>query len=195
MPRSMSIRSLGVAFGLMLPLFAGGCSSHSSQPFTISREEAITRTARVKKVDMKTRKVTLVGEDGNTFTIHAGDEVRNLDQVRAGDTVAATFYEMVAAEIRKPTDEERANPATYVGAVGRAEKGEMPAGLGAESIRLVGKITMIDKNTDHATITDLDGQAYTFKVRDSSNLDLVKVGDPVVLTITQAVAIAVEPVN
>ena len=52
----------------------------------------ITERAQVKAIDMATREVTLVGPQGDVFAVHAGDAVRNLDKVKVGDTVVATFY-------------------------------------------------------------------------------------------------------
>ena len=49
--------------------------------------EKMTATAMVLEVDQKHRTLTLKGEDGKPFTIQVGDEVRNLAQVKAGDTV------------------------------------------------------------------------------------------------------------
>ena len=50
----------------------------------------------MKKIDYKTRMVTLVGADGEPFTIKAGDEVKNLAQVKVGDEVVATYYQSIA---------------------------------------------------------------------------------------------------
>ena len=52
--------------------------------------EKVTATAVVQAVDQKNRLLTLKGEDGKVFTIKVGNEVRNLAQVYAGDTVKAT---------------------------------------------------------------------------------------------------------
>jgi hypothetical protein len=60
-------------------------------------------------------------------------------------------------------------------------------------MRFVGTITAIDKATQQVTLTDLDGGVLSVKARDPRNLDKVKVGDPVVLTYTEAMAILVEP--
>ena len=45
---------------------------------------AITVRATVKSIDLKTRHVTLVGPEGNAFTVKIGPAAHNLDQVKAG---------------------------------------------------------------------------------------------------------------
>ena len=114
-------------------------------------------------------------------------------QVKVGDTVVVTYYEAIAAEMRPPTDEEKANPATVVVAAERAAPGEKPGAVGRQSVRLVGAVTSIDMATLRATIKDADGVVHTVQGRDPNNVKRFKVGDPVVLTYTEAVAISVEP--
>src|SRR5262245_40445811 len=62
----------------------------------------VTATARVKAVDLQTRHVTLVRDDGSEVTIYADETVRNLPQVKVGDVVKASFYESLAYEVKKP---------------------------------------------------------------------------------------------
>ncbi len=56
-------------------------------------------TATVEAVDLATRMVTLVGPDGKSFVVQAGEQVRNLDQVKVGDKVTVEYYEGLLAEI------------------------------------------------------------------------------------------------
>jgi hypothetical protein len=178
----------------LVGLVWGGCASKQpSEPFRVRHEQAVTMTATVKSVDQKTRLLVLEREDGQQVTIHAGEEVRNLAQVEAGDVVIARYFESLAAEVRPPTAEEKANPLTYSGVAEAAELGQKPGAGGARMMRFVGTITAIDKATQQVTLTDLDGGVLSVKARDPRNLDKVKVGDPVVLTYTEAMAILVEP--
>jgi len=115
-----------------------------------------------------------------------------LPQVHTGDHVIVSYYEGIAAEVRPPTEEERANPHMVVEAAGRAPLGEKPAAAGARTTRIVATISAIDKATDHVTLVGPHGNATTVKVRDPRNLDKVQVGDPVIITYTEAVGISVE---
>jgi Cu/Ag efflux protein CusF len=154
-------------------------------------EQAVTVTAKVKKVDLKMRRVTLERADGESFTMTAGDAVKNLAQVKAGDSVVATYYESLAYEVKKPGD---AVPGVVVGAGGGSAKpGEKPAGLGARVTTVTATITGIDKKTQMVTLTGPDGDVVSVKARNPANLDKVKIGDLVEITYTEALAISVEP--
>ena len=62
----------------------------------------VTATARVKAVDLQTRRVSLERADGSEVTFYADDTVRNLPQLRVGDEVTASYYESLAYEVKKP---------------------------------------------------------------------------------------------
>ncbi len=123
-----------MALAVLVTAWSAGCAKREPapprEPVSVKREQAVTTMATVEKVDHKTRMVTLRREDGRTFTFRASEEVRNLPQVQVGDQVIATYYEGIAAEVRPPTDEERANPTAIIEASGRAPLGEMPAAAG-----------------------------------------------------------------
>jgi len=154
-------------------------------------ETAVTATATVKKIDLKKRLVTLQGADGETTTITAGPEVKNLDQVRVGDEVVATYFESVAYEVKAPS---QGTPGVAVAEeVQRAKPGERPGAAGARVTTITATITGIDKKKGTVTLTGPDGDAVTVKARNPDNLEKIKKGDLVDITMTQAVAIAVEP--
>ena len=66
------------------------------------KSELRTVTATVEAVDQTTRMVTLKGPKGNTITFKAGEEVRNLPQVKVGDQVEAKYYESLVVDVKKP---------------------------------------------------------------------------------------------
>ncbi len=57
---------------------------------------------------------------------------------------------------------------------------------------MVATITGIDRASERVTLTGPGGESTTVKARDPRNLDKIKVGDPVVITYTEAVGISVE---
>ena len=67
--------------------------------------------------------------DGTSFVVTAGPEVRNLDQVAAGDQVNVDFYRAVTASMADPAD--TGEPVTAVVA-GRAPEGALPGGAGGD---------------------------------------------------------------
>lgn len=153
-------------------------------------ENAVTLTATVVAIDQKKRMVTLKGPDGKAVTIHVGDSVKNLPQVKKGDQVVVNYYESLAYEVFKKGDAKRG--VAVAEEVGAAKPGEMPAGVGARAITVNAKITAIDKANGTVTLKGPQGKLTTLKVKDPSKLDVVNVGDVVAITYTEALAIAVE---
>jgi Cu/Ag efflux protein CusF len=150
----------------------------------------VTATARVKAVDLQTRRVTLERADGSEVTFYADDTVRNLPQVKVGDEVTASYYESLAYEVKRSST---ATPgAAMAEEAARAKLGEKPAGAGARVTTIVATITGIDKAAGTVTLQGPAGRATTIKARDPRNLERVAVGDLVEITYTEAVAVSVD---
>jgi hypothetical protein len=156
----------------------------------IEESTLVTVTATVEAIDQKTRMVTLKGPQGNTVTFKAGEQIKNLSQVKVGDSVLAKYYESVAVEVKKPGE---AKPGvTTQEAVTRAKPGETPKGLAVSQVTVTTTITAIDKKKPSVTLKGADGKTTTVKVRNPKNLENVKVGDQVVITYTEALALSLE---
>ena len=156
----------------------------------IEESTLVTVTATVEAIDQKTRMVTLKGPQGNSVTFKAGEQIKNLSQVKVGDSVLAKYYESVAVEVKKPGD---AKPGvTKQEAVTRAKPGETPAGMAVSQVTVTTTITAIDKKKPTVTLKGADGKTTTVKVRNPKNLENVKVGDQVVITYTEALALSLE---
>jgi len=84
-------------FGVVLAacaLLAGVAASAQAAErpkFTIENTRTIGITTTVTAIDHDRRTVTLTDSDGRRATFRAGPEIGNLDQVRAGDTMAASY--------------------------------------------------------------------------------------------------------
>ena len=76
--------------------------------------------------------------------------------------------------------------------MGRAKPGEKPAGVAINTITVTATIDKIDKKAQTVTLKGPEGNKETIKVKDPNNLKKVKVGDNVVISYTEALAIAVE---
>lgn len=154
-------------------------------------EQTVTASATVEKIDQKTRQVTLRRADGSTVSFKAGPEVRNLAQVKKGDEVVVAYHESLAYEVRRAGE---ATPgAELAEAAARAEPGQRPGAMGAQQLTVTSTIEAIDRRAGTVTLKRADGETFTTKVRDPSKLELVRVGDLVTLTYTEAIAVSVEP--
>ena len=154
-------------------------------------EESVTATATVRKVDLKTRHVTLRRSDGKDFVIVAGPEVQNLAQVKKGDVVTLTYKESVAYEVLKSEKAKQPGASTST-SVSRAPLGEKPSGTVTDTVTVRVTITGIDKTNETVTLRDAHGNSNVVKVKDPTKLDHVKVGDLVDISYTEALAVKVE---
>jgi hypothetical protein len=145
-------------------------------------------TAKVAKINQKTREVTLKADDGQEYAFVAGDEVKNLAQVKKGDLIVATYTEALAYEVKKSGKAG----ATAAVAGGAAAPGSKPAGALGATTTVTVVITAIDNKVPSVTFKRADGTTRTIKVKDPEKLEGVSVGDRVEITYVEAIAIKVE---
>jgi hypothetical protein len=147
-----------------------------------------TVTATVTQIDQKNRVLTVKTPDGLDYTFVVDPAVKNLPQVNVGDTVAATYKEALAYEVKKGG---KAGASETV-AGGSADPGKKPAGAIARQVHITVEITAIDPSVPSVTFKGPQGNTRTIKVRDPKKLEGVSVGDTVELTYTEALALKVE---
>jgi hypothetical protein len=179
---------------LAASLLVAACASEPPKPAV--RENLVQKTATVESIDQASRVVTLRGEEGNVFTVQVGEEVKNLPQVRAGDKVTVSYYEALAAEVKKP-GEGVAGVQADTAAV-TAPPGSMPAAGAGMLLRTTVVIESVDKKLNTVTFTRPDGASRTVAVESPEGREFIKglkKGDNVEVAYTEAVAIEVKPVN
>jgi hypothetical protein len=165
----------------------------STKKPSVMKERIITETASVEAVDQTTRIVTLKGPKGKIFDIKAGDKVRNLDQVKAGDQVNVEYYQSVAIVVLAAGQAPGGNQS--VDTLERAKPGEKPYGMVGGQVTVTAKVIAIGKKKKSVTLKGPEGKTLVVKVEDPKNLKNVKVGDEVIITATEALAISVESIK
>jgi len=177
---------------LLLALFATQPSVAEELKRVVERGSVERVEAVVEALNVDNRIVTLrsLTED-ETVVMEAGDEVRNLAQVKVGDRVVVQFYQAVAVDLKKGGGLDETAGKSVVAA--RAKPGEKPAGSVGEATEVVATILAIDRDTPSVTLKGPEGNTVEVIVRDPTKLDGVDVGDQVVITYTRAMAISVEP--
>jgi hypothetical protein len=165
-------------------------STVTEEPGRVLEENVVSVAATVVAVDQKKRVVKLRDSEGKDFDITVGPEVKNLAQVKKGDSVVATYYESMAITVRKPGEVE---PGAAIGdVVGRADPGEKPAGAAATQTTIVATVVGLNKGKGTVTVKGPGGKVVTVPARDPKRLEHVKVGDLLEVVYTEAVAISVE---
>ena len=174
----------------MAATWAGEDPAATEDKLHIYTSQSINLTAVVEAIDHETRVVILRGPQGNAVTFSVTEEVRNLGQVETGDLVDVEYIESTSIEVV-------ANPGLETSAeemviTGRTPEGDMPG------------ITAMDTQVVTATVEEINIEANTFKLKwpngkieeftamNPENLKRAEVGDLVIITHTEAMAIAVK---
>jgi len=179
---------------LVAPFLVLGLLACASQPGPSRTDTQVTRfRAHVAAVDQQTRVVTLVDDAGTKATFRADEAVVNLPQVKVGDELVGEMLQSLAIEVRPATAEEKAAPDSVADMVAAAEPGQKPAGLFVRQAKALYTIASIDKAAGGGKLRDSSGAEHFVKVRDPKVLDRVKVGETVVVTLTEALRIEVRP--
>jgi hypothetical protein len=175
-----------LAAALAMPFAAlADQASQSSEPLT--RAQSVEARATVTAIDPSTRMVTLKTEGGETVEVSAGEEVKNFDQIKVGDTVKATYTESVAFQV--------------------APKGEIPGGASQGAVRIPGgakvgqqvttsfKVASVDPETNVLWVTLPNGNTKKIQVEDpeaQARLKTLSPGNVVAVTYTESVALQLE---
>jgi hypothetical protein len=104
------------------------------------------------------------------------------------------YYVSVAGELRPPTEEEKRNPVVAVSQTARAPRDTHPAGGVLHVTRVVTTVEAIDLPNQSLTLKGPLGNSVTVRARSMENLKKIKVGDTIVVTYTEALAVGVEKV-
>jgi len=147
-------------------------------------------SATVTAVDKAARTVTLKHADGQTETLKVGPQVKRFDEVAVGDTLVVEYEEGLALEFQLP--EEKAVAPEAVAAAARASKQEAPGGAVAAGVRATVVVTAIDLPHRMVVLQGPQGQYHQVKAGPKIKLEALRVGDKLIATYVQAVAITLE---
>ncbi len=135
--------------------------------------------AQVVSLDRLTRAITLKGPKGTVLDMIAGKEVKNFDRLKVGDFVTVRYFQSLALDLQKPGQ-------------AAASYSERPTARGRE-VRAIATVTAIDEKTKTVSLKGPRGNTVTLDVRNPEHFKVMKVGDEVRVTYTEAVAFSVQP--
>ena len=204
---------------LTLALALAGCATDGAQPDGQAKSGAVqteekaavnpqgtaatqvsisTVTGTVEAIDLDTRMVTIVGPQGTAIVLQAGEQVRNLAQVKAGDKVTLEYYEGVVADLRSGAAARQGGQVMVTEAMERAAMGDRPAAALGNAVRATVEIQFVDTLRNVVHFKGPLGKTRIVKVMKpefQAMLKNVKVGDLVDLTFFEALAVAVTPAS
>lgn len=171
------------------PALSGEQAPATDKPSLYS-SQIMKMTAVVEAINHETREVTLRGPEGNTASFIASEEARNLDQVSVGDTVVAEYEQSISVEVF--ANDGSVPSAGGLVAAGRSEKGEMPGVAAVDATVITATVEEINLENNTFKLKGPSGEVQEYTARNPENLKKAEVGDLVVITYTEAIALSVE---
>jgi hypothetical protein len=191
---TLALALIAAAFAAASPAQAPapkGGALLQSEPGKATAVRAVEISAQVVGLDKATRTVTLKGPKGDAVDIVAGPEVKNFDQIKLGDLVVARYVQALTLELKKT--KVAAGDITLREDAAKAKPGERPAVAGARQVTAIADVTAVDPAKSTITLKGPRGNVVTLDVRNPDQFKVVKKGDQVEVTYTEALALSVEP--
>jgi Cu/Ag efflux protein CusF len=147
-------------------------------------------TATIKAIDVAGRSITLQNKAGETETFKVGPQVQRLAEFAVGDVIVIDYEQGLALEFQ-PAGSETVAP-TAVAAGGRAGPDQAPGAAAAAGVQATVNVTAIDAARRLVTFQGPGGNAYQVKAGPKVQIEKLKVGDRLLATYVESVAIKLE---
>ncbi|MBE0625226.1 MAG: hypothetical protein IH606_10480 [Burkholderiales bacterium] len=162
----------------------------ASEPGKAVAVRAVEISAQVVAIDKATRTVSLKPPKGDVVDIVASAEVKNFDQIKVGDYLFVRYAQALTLELQKV--KTSAGQPTVREEAAKAKPGERPAVAGAREVTAIATVTAVDKKNSTITLKGPRGNVVTLDVQNPDQFKVVKKGDQVEVTYTEALALSVE---
>jgi hypothetical protein len=158
---------------------------------SFSATQTVQLTASVVGIDREANTVTLKGPEGNARTLEA--QPYNMKKIDIGDTVNVEYAQHMTIEVFANDGMEPG--AGVMGAMGENKEGETPAAM--EMITTVATATVEEINIEANTfkLKWPGGEIKEYEAQNPENLKKADVGDLVVTTYTEAIALTLNEVS
>jgi len=147
-------------------------------------------TATVKAVDAAKRTLTVLGADGKPETFKVPPEVKRFGEIAVGDQVVVAYNQGLLLQYQPPGTPGLEPAAAAAGAV--ADMSSAPGVAVAGGVQ--GTVTVVDIATGTRVVTfqDPDGNQYKVKADPKIAIEKLKVGDRLLATYVETLAIGIE---
>jgi hypothetical protein len=181
--------ALGLALALPLPhVFA---ETKKPTP-SVGEEVMLTLTATIEALNLETREITVKGPAGNLYAFPVDPAVTRLAEFKVGDAIVLDYYASLAAELRAPTEAEKAEPLAVLKDAGKADATSSPKAGAYRIIRAIVTIEGLDRLTGTATVKGPRGNYVVIQVKDPAMLPKLRIGETLVAVYTEAFAVRLQ---
>lgn len=156
------------------------------------RSTSVQVEAEIVAINHETREMSLRTPMGDVVTLTASDDIKRLNEFEKGDSVITTYIASLEGDLRSPTEEEKAEPWIELDAAAIADMEELPgAGVG-RVIQAVCTIEGMNRALGTVTILDPRGNLHMIGDVEPEDMEGVTLGETIIVTYTEAVAITLE---
>ena len=175
---------------LLLGMF-GSISGFAQTPV---REDVsvLSVTEEVEAIDYETREVVLRDASGQLKQVTVDDRVKRLDEIKVGDRVTVDIFVSNLYEVRAPTEAELKEPFVELDHRVQANTEQLPGQAMLKQFRSVCSIVALNSVNMTGTLQCPENKFLAVAIKDPKNLEKLRIGHTVVLTHTEAMAIALE---
>ncbi len=174
-----------ILFFAPVSLLAGEHAAPAEKP-SISASQTVKLITTVEAVDYEARTVTLKGPEGNTQTIKA-EKTPNLEEVQVGDQVNIEYVRNLSIEVFANDGVEPGQGTMTASAVNTPD--QAPGGMEMTTAVMTATVAEINLEANTFKLNMPNGNVEEFVAANPENLKRAEVGDLVVTTLTEAVAI------
>ena len=187
MKSRIAVLAAALVLGLNMPvlLLAGDEAAEPEKP-SISATQKVQVVTVVEAVDYEARTVTLKGPQGNTQTITAKN-TPNLEEVQVGDKVNIEYLQTVSIDVFAGDGAEPSEGVMTATAVNTPD--QSPGGMEMTTRVVTATVAEINLEANTFKLNMPGGEIREFTAVNPENLKKAAVGDLVVATYTEAIAI------
>jgi hypothetical protein len=162
----------------------------TGKPGQATATRTIRITATIKAIDVANRLLTLQNKAGDVETFKVGPQVERLGEFAVGDTIVLDYHQGLALEFQPAGSE--VVPPTAGAVAGRAASDQAPGGAAAAGVKATVTVTAIDSAKRLVTFQGPGGNFYHVTAGPKIKLEKLKVGDHLLATYIEAVAVQIE---
>ena len=158
----------------------------AQEPRATARD-VLAVTARVERVDVFSRSLTVKSADGIAHTVYVGPELEVFRELKAGDNVLLRIVESVIVEARPG-----AKTTALIDTTAAAKKAQAGQADVVQQLKAVVTIESVDQPAQMVVYKGADNRRVQRQVGDPRLLEGLKAGDVVEITYTRERAIALQ---
>jgi hypothetical protein len=159
----------------------------TERPGKATASRLATDTATIVALDVAGRTITLKRRSGQMQTIRVGPDVTRLSEFAVGDVIRVDYRQDLELEYQAPDAKTVAMESGVT--AGRADREKAPGAVASAGVQGTVTVTAIDAAARLVSFQEPGGNVYQVKAGPTVHLEKLKVGDRLLATYVEAVAI------